>query len=93
MRALFPIRDPITSVELSMVDLQTVDVVLFVNLREQLPLRMTFVEAREFLTACVADSVPVVDFTATGLAEWFDSYAKPQLIDGQGNLINRKDLA
>jgi len=91
MRALFPIRDPITSVELSMVDLQTVDVVLSINLREQPPLRMTFPEAREFLTGCIADSVPIVNFSSGG-AEWLDSYNKPQLIDGQGNVINRKDI-
>ena len=87
----FPLRDPITRVSIEMVTLQLVDVTLLINGRPQHPLRMTPVEARDFMTLCVADDTPAVRYTSTG-REWLMGYTKNQLIDGQGNLIERKDI-
>lgn len=87
----FPLRDPITNVEIEMVTLQLVDVTLHINHRQQLPLRMTPVEAREFMTTCLADDTPAVRYF-NGQREWLLGYTKQQLIDGQGNIILRKDI-
>lgn len=92
MRTLFfPLRDPITHVKVEMVTLQLVDVTLTINHRPQPPLRMTPVEAREFMTTCIADDTPAVRYTS-GQREWLLGYNKQQLVDGQGNIVNRKDI-
>jgi hypothetical protein len=74
-----------------MVTLQLVDVTLVINGRPQAPLRMTPVEAREFMTMCIADDTPAVRYV-NGNREWLLGYTKDKLIDGQGNIISRKDI-
>lgn len=87
----FPLRDPITSVSIEMVTLQLVDVTLTINNRPQPTLRMSPVEAREFMISCIADDTPAVRYT-NGQREWLLGYTKDQLVDGQGNIISRKDI-
>ena len=87
----FPLRDPITAVEIEMVSLQLVEVKLAINHRPQPPLIMTPFEAREFMTTCIADDTPAVRYIG-GQREWLLGYTKQQLVDGQGNIVNRKDI-
>jgi hypothetical protein len=79
----YPLRDPISNVELVMQDLQYVNLHFEVNGRPVGTLVTTYNEARQLLLALVEP---------TPVTAWADEYMKPVVIDGQGNVVDVEDM-